>query len=154
MEYPSSVMPELRLEPGTDLPGLDAGPLTLGDFVRWAGYQENWLRVHYDRAYATQRGFRDCIQSGHHRTALLTRMITDWLGGRGRLVRLAVRHAAPVFPGDSIRCGGRILAASVAGARGLTVDLEVWAIRQDGQVASEGTAAATIASDDSPSVSR
>ncbi len=126
---------------GAALPAVEAGPLTLVDFVRWAAYQENWLRLHYDRAFAQERGLRDCIQSGHHRTALLARMITDWLGPAGWLKRLAVRHGAPVYHGDTIRCEGRVRGSSTATAGGrVVVDLDVWAVTQDGRRASEGTA--------------
>jgi acyl dehydratase len=132
------------LDPGTELPGLDVGPFTLSDFVRWAGYQENWLRIHYDRAYAAQRaGVSDCIQSGHHRTALLIRMITDWMGTRGHLVRIAVRHTAPVFPGDSIRCRGRIRNAAPADGQVL-IELDVVATTADERLVSEGTAAVRV----------
>jgi acyl dehydratase len=146
MDRVVNLMPAVDLDPGTELPGLDVGPFTLTDFVRWAAYQENWLRIHYDRAYATQhaRG-TDCIQSGHHRTALLTRMITDWLGTRGRLVRLAVRHTGPVFPGDSIRCRGRIRSSTPGGGE-TVVDLDISAVTTDARLVSEGTASVRIAS--------
>jgi acyl dehydratase len=146
MDRVVDLMPAVGLNPGTELPGLEVGPFTLTDFVRWAAYQENWLRIHYDRAYATQRVHgADCIQSGHHRTALLTRMITDWLGTRGRLVRLAVRHTAPVFPGDSIRCRGRIRSSTLGGGE-MVVELDISAVTTDARLVSEGTAVVGIAS--------
>ncbi len=144
MDHTADLTHPVGLKPGTEVPGLDVGPLTLADVVRWAAYQENWLRIHYDRAYATQQaGLADCIQSGHHRTALLTRMITDWVGTRGHLARLAVRHTAPVFAGDSIRCRGLIRTATISGAE-TVVELEIWAVTSDARVASEGTAIVKI----------
>ncbi len=144
MERVADMMRTRRLEPGTELPELCVGAFTLTDFIRWAAYQENWLRIHYDRDYAKQHlGVQDCIQSGHYRAALMMRMITDWLGTDGELTRFAVRHMAPVFPGDSIRCGGRIRSTSaVTGS--ITVELEIWAMKQGGQLASEGAAAVEI----------
>lgn len=144
MDHTANLTHPVGLKPGTELPGLDVGPLTLADIVRWAAYQENWLRIHYDRAYATQHaGLADCIQSGHHRTALLTRMITDWVGASGHLARLEVRHTAPVFPGDAIRCRGLIRSATASGAD-TVVELEIWAVTSDARVASEGTAIVKI----------
>ncbi len=154
MDHTADLTHPVGLKPGTELPGLDVGPLTLTDMVRWAAYQENWLRIHYDRVYATQHaGLADCIQSGHHRTALLTRMITDWAGERGHLARLEVRHTAPVFPGNSIRCRGLIRSANASGAE-TVVELEIWAVTSDARVASEGTATVKIdaASDGGASV--
>lgn len=128
--------------PGAPLPAVEIGPLQLADFVRWAAYQENWFALHYDRAFAQARGLRDCIQSGHHRTALIARMITDWLGPSGWLKRLAVRHRAPVFVGDTIRCEGRVRRADPEGGR--LVDLDVWVLTGDGRRTSEGTAAVEL----------
>jgi len=128
----------IMLEVGTEVPELQVGPLTLVDLVRWAAYQENWIRIHYDRDYARgQHGISECVQSGHHRVALIARMLTDWLGQFGWIKRVAVRHTAPVYLGDTLRCGGRIRA--VARER-WNVELEVWAVRQDGRYASEGMA--------------
>jgi acyl dehydratase len=129
------------LAPGAELPALDVGPLALSDFVRWAGYQENWIRMHYDAAFARQdAGLSGPVQSGHHRTALLARMITDWLGARGWLRRLAVRHTGQVRCGETIRCEGRVREVRDAAGGRTEVDLEIWATAGDGRRVSEGSA--------------
>jgi acyl dehydratase len=125
---------------------LEVGPLTLTDFVRWAGYQENWIRIHYDRAYAVeQAGQRDVVQSGHHRTALIARMVTGWIGQRGWLRRLSVRHTGVVHPGDTLQCAGRVRDVQTAGDGRFAVEIEVWAARGDGERVSTGVALADIA---------
>ncbi len=132
------------LEEGTEIQHLDAGPFSLVDFVRWAAYQENWIRFHYDDRCAVQhRDSRKVVQSGNHRLALIARMLTDWLGSSGQLKFLSVRHHAPVFLGDSIRCGGRIKRIEAI-ASGWRVQLEVWAAKGDGQHASEGSAVVEV----------
>jgi acyl dehydratase len=134
---------------GTELPPLTVGPLTHLDLVRWAGYQENWLRIHYDAAHAGRSlGARDAVQSGHHRTALITRAITDWLGERGWVRRLSIRHAAPVFPGDTLTCGGRVRAVHGGPGGQRTIDLDVWAVVGPSRTASEGTAVVELAASD------
>lgn len=133
------------LKIGDELPVLVVGPFTLADFVRWAAYQENWLRMHYDKAYADRHAhLPNCLQSGHHRAALLARMITDWLGSEGRLRRFAVRHTAPVFLGDTVRCGGRVRGTSGTEDKRMLVELDIWAINQNAQVVSEGTAVTEV----------
>jgi len=130
---------------GAEIPALDVGPLTLSDFVRWAGYQENWIRVHYDEAFAQEEmGLTGPIQSGHYRTALLARMVTDWLGSAGWMRRLAVRHTGPVQCGDVVRCEGRVRQVGATGDRVTAVEVEVWAVGRDGQRVSEGTAAVVV----------
>jgi len=132
------------VEVGQEIPALDAGPFSLLDFVRWAAYQENWIRLHYDREYTVQHlGLPDVVQSGHHRTALIVRMLTDWLGSAGELRRLRIRHEAVVLPGDAIRCGGRITGLTQTPER-MQVTLQVWAARQDGIAVSEGEAVVDV----------
>lgn len=128
------------LEAGHELPPLDVGPFILSDFVRWAAYQENWIRLHYDGEYAVQHGFPGIIQSGNHRTALIIRMLTDWLGGHGQLKRLTLSHSAVVLAGDSIRCGARIRDTGTLDEVGRAVHLDVWARNQRGQDVSTGRA--------------
>jgi acyl dehydratase len=136
------------IEVGVEIPPLTVGPFTHIDLIRWAAYQENWLRIHYDREHAGRvLGMRDAVQSGHHRTALIVRAITDWLGDGGRLRRLSVRHVAPVFPGDRLTCGGRVRAVGgqPGGSDGTrTIDVDVWAIADADRTASEGTAVVEV----------
>lgn len=130
---------------GTELPALEVGPLTLSDFVRWAGYQENWMRVHYDAVFAREHaGLAGPIQSGHYRTALLTRMVTDWVGSAGWMRRLAVRHTGPVGCGDVVRCEGRVRQVRAADDHATTVEVDIWAVGRDGQRVSEGTASLEV----------
>jgi len=132
---------------GAEIPEVEIGPLTLADFVRWAGYQENWIRLHYDRTHAVERaGYRDVVQSGHHRTALVARMVAGWIGERGWLRRLSIRHTGLVHPGDTVRCAGRIRDVRTSETGRLAVEIDVWAVRQDGERVSTGVAVADVAS--------
>jgi acyl dehydratase len=134
-----------EVEVGREVPPLRAGPFSLMDFVRWAGYQENWLRIHYDEAYAVGSArLPGVVQSGNHRTALMLRMVTDWLDSRGRVLKFTVRHTAPVHVGDELVCAGRISACSARDGGGLIVNLDVWATTGNGQRASEGTATVEV----------
>jgi len=130
---------------GAEIPEVEIGPLTLADFVRWAGYQENWIRLHYDRTQAVEHaGYRDVVQSGHHRTALVARMVTGWIGERGWLRRLSIRHTGMVHPGDTVRCAGRIRDVRESPSGRLDVEIDVWAVRQDGERVSVGVALADV----------
>jgi len=89
------------IKPG-DLPlSRDYGPLTVTDTVRWAGFQENWQHLHFDRDHVREHnGLRTFIASGAYRQALLIRMLTDWIGPLGRLRKLSLRQTHPTFEGD------------------------------------------------------
>lgn len=94
---------------GDSLPVREYGPLTIVDTVRWAGLQENWQHLHYDRDHVRQHnGLKTFIASGAYRQALLMRMLTDWIGPRGWLKRISVRHTYSTFEGDMMRFSARI----------------------------------------------
>jgi acyl dehydratase len=94
---------------GDVIPPRDYGPLTIVDTMRWAGLQENWQHLHYDRDHVRQHnGLRTFIASGAYRQALLIRMLTDWIGPRGWLRKISVRHTHSTFEGDTMRFSARI----------------------------------------------
>src|SRR5512132_396645 len=94
---------------GDAIPPREYGPLPIVDTVRWAGLQENWQHLHYDRDHVREHnGLRTFIASGAYRQALLIRMLTDWVGPRGWLSKITVRHTYSTFEGDLMRFGGRV----------------------------------------------
>ena len=99
------------------LPSREYGPLTIVDTVRWAGLQENWQHLHFDRDYVREHnGLRTFIASGAYRQALMIRTLTDWIGARGGLRKISLRHTFPTFEGDWMRYSGKVIEKS------LTVD--------------------------------
>jgi len=100
---------------GDTIPPREFGPLTIVDTVRWAGLQENWQHLHYDRDHVRQHnGLKTFIASGAYRQALLMRMLTDWIGPRGWLRKISVRHTYSTFEGDWMRFSGWIAEKSGA----------------------------------------
>ena len=105
------------VQAGAELVSRDYGPLTIVETVRWAGLQENTQQLHYDRDWVREHaGLRTFIASGAYRQALLMRMLTDWLGPRGMLRKLSVRHTYSTFEGDTMRFAARAVEKSPDGA--------------------------------------
>ena len=101
------------VQAGAELVSREYGPLTVIDTVRWAGLQENTQQLHYDRDWVREHaGLRTFIASGAYRQALLMRMLTDWLGARGMLRKLSVRHTYSTFEGDTMRFAARAVEKS------------------------------------------
>jgi acyl dehydratase len=99
---------------GDAVPAREHGPLTIVDTVRWAGLQENSQRLHFDRDHVRQHnGLKTFIASGAYRQALLMRMLTDWIGPRGWLRKISVRHTYSTFEGDRMRFGARVIQKSL-----------------------------------------
>ena len=86
------------------LGAVDYGPFTIEDAVRWAGVQENFERLHYDREYAQERGgLTSFVASGQFREVLVIRSIAAWLESCSPvLMSLEVKHLAPTSEGDSL----------------------------------------------------
>lgn len=114
------------LNTGDPIPSREYAPLTIVDTVRWAGLQENTQHLHYDRDHVRQHnGLPTFIASGAYRQALLIRMLTDWIGPRGWLRKISVRHTYSTFEGDMMRFGGRILDKSTESSDSwITCDLD------------------------------
>jgi acyl dehydratase len=111
---------------GDQIPPREFGPLTIVDTVRWAGLQENWQHLHYDRDHVRQHnGLWTFIASGAYRQALLVRMLTDWIGPRGWVKKLSVRHTYSTFEGDIMRFSARIIEKSAdSSPQSIVCDLE------------------------------
>ena len=121
------------VRPGTELAAREYGPLTVIDTVRWAGLQENTQQLHYDRDWVREHaGLRTFIASGAYRQALLMRMLTDWLGPRGRLRKLGIRHTYSTFEGDTMRFAARAVGKSTDPADPW-IECELEGSNQEGQ---------------------
>jgi hydroxyacyl-ACP dehydratase HTD2-like protein with hotdog domain len=103
----------------------------------------NGHRIHYDPTWARDvEGYPDILVHGPLQVALLARALTDWAGGRGRLVRYAVQNRGVAFPGERLRFRGVVSAVRLDGERGL-VDLDIRGER-DGTVLMPGTATVSL----------
>ena len=103
----------------------------------------NGHRIHYDKDWArTVEGYDNVLVQGPLQAALLARAITDWIGGRGRLVEYAVQNRAVAFAGEELRFGGVVTGKRLSDNIGL-VDLDI-AGRRDDAVLMPGTATVAL----------
>jgi hydroxyacyl-ACP dehydratase HTD2-like protein with hotdog domain len=103
----------------------------------------NGHRIHYDKDWArTVEGYDDVIVQGPLQAALLARAVTDWIGGRGRLVEYSVQNRAVAIAGEELNFGGSVTATRLADNVGL-VDLEIAGRRGD-TVLMPGTATVAL----------
>jgi hydroxyacyl-ACP dehydratase HTD2-like protein with hotdog domain len=104
----------------------------------------NGHRIHYDRPYAMQvEGHPDILVHGPLQTALMQKTLTDWIGPKGRLVKIALQNRANAFPGEELRFVGRVVGKREEHGRGL-IDLEVHEEKGEGQVIMPGTATVSL----------
>src|SRR5580658_7286015 len=63
----------------------------------------NAHRIHYDYRWATDiEGYPDIVVHGPLQVALMAKMLTDWAGPRGQLVRISIRHRGAAFAGEQL----------------------------------------------------
>ena len=103
----------------------------------------NGHRIHYDKDWATTvEGYDDVLVQGPLQSALLARAVTDWIGGRGRLVRYSVQNRAVAYPGEELTFGGVVTAKRVEDGVGV-LDLDIAGRRGD-EVLMPGTATVAL----------
>jgi hydroxyacyl-ACP dehydratase HTD2-like protein with hotdog domain len=103
----------------------------------------NGHRIHYDKDWArTTEGYDDVIVQGPLQAALLARAVTDWIGGRGRLVEYAVQNRAIALAGERLTFDGAVTGKRLVDNIGL-VDLDI-AGRRDDTVLMPGTATVAL----------
>jgi hydroxyacyl-ACP dehydratase HTD2-like protein with hotdog domain len=102
----------------------------------------NGHRIHYDKEWArdTER-YDNVLVHGPLQAALLSRALTDWIGGDGRLVAFSVQNRAIAYPGQLLMFGGVITGKRAGGL----VDLDISCTRGD-EVLMPGTATVALPS--------
>jgi hydroxyacyl-ACP dehydratase HTD2-like protein with hotdog domain len=100
----------------------------------------NGHRIHYDIQWARDvEGYDNVLVQGPLQAALLSRSLTDWIGGAGRLVAFGVQNRAVAYPGQQLTFGG-----VVTGKRSTDlVDLDIFCRRGD-DVLMPGTATVSL----------
>lgn len=124
----------IALADGDAMPSTTAGPLTLTDFVRYAGAGGDFNPLHHDEAAARDAGMPGVFGMGLLHAGMLGIRLARWVGPLN-VRRFAVRFTGQVWPGDELTFTGRVVA--VAGDR---ADIELEVTRQTGDVALRATA--------------
>jgi hydroxyacyl-ACP dehydratase HTD2-like protein with hotdog domain len=100
----------------------------------------NGHRIHYDKEWARDReGYDNVLVQGPLQAALLSRALTDWIGGNGRLVAFSVQNRAIALPGQELTFGGVVADKRSDGL----VDLDIFCKRGD-DVLMPGTASVSL----------
>lgn len=103
----------------------------------------NGHRIHYDKDFARDvEGYDNVLVHGPLQAALLSRALTDWIGGDGRLVAFSVQNRAIAHPGQELTFGGVVTGKRVTDTRAY-VDSDIFCRRGD-DVLMPGTATVTL----------
>jgi hydroxyacyl-ACP dehydratase HTD2-like protein with hotdog domain len=106
----------------------------------------NGHRIHYDKEWARDvEGYDNVLVQGPLQAALLSRALTDWIGGDGRLVAFSVQNRAIAYPGQALTFGGVVTGKRSDGL----VDLDIFCKRRE-DVLMPGTATVALPQRDTP----
>nr|WP_175439457.1 MaoC family dehydratase [Streptomyces vilmorinianum] len=113
------------MTPGDALPPLEI-PITRTLIVAGAVASRDYQDVHHDAELAREKGSPDIFMNILTTNGLVGRYITDHLGPRAVLRKVAIRLGAPNYPGDTMTLTGTVtdveretVRIRVVGANGL-----------------------------------
>ncbi|MEY2230474.1 MaoC family dehydratase [Streptomyces sp. BF23-19] len=109
---------------GDTLPPLEI-PVTRTLIVAGAIASRDYQDVHHDAALAQEKGSPDIFMNILTTNGLVGRYITDHLGPRAVLRKVAIRLGAPNYPGDTMTLTGTVTAVSGTAVAGTVVEIRV-----------------------------
>jgi len=116
--------------------------LTRTMFVKYAGASGDFNPMHHDDTIATQVGNPSVFGHGMLSMGLAARVVKDWFGPEA-ILRLQVRFAKQVWPGDVLTCKATVTGKRDENGEHL-VDLDLLVENQDGVQAIIGSATAAV----------
>jgi hydroxyacyl-ACP dehydratase HTD2-like protein with hotdog domain len=97
-----------ELRPGDHIPALT---VTIGaaQMFFFSAAVHNGHRIHYDRDWATGvEGYPAPLVQGALQSALLARVVTDWMGAAGRLLRFSSQNRGAAYIDETLTFSGTV----------------------------------------------
>lgn len=137
---------------GDELPELVRGPMTTSHVMRWSGAIENWHRIHYDQAFATEHdGLPGLLINGTWKQHFLVALVRGWVEPAGWLARIQMSFRGMDLVGDTLTAHGRVTEVQRADEYGLVV-CEIGIRNQRDEPTTTGGATAVLPLRDGPPV--
>jgi acyl dehydratase len=114
------------------------GPVTVSDFVRYAGASGDFNPLHFDPERAQAAGFDEPFAQGMFTAGVLASFAADWMGPEN-VRSVAVRFVEIVRLGDTLTCAGRVTEVQERDGERIA-HAELTCSRQNGAVAVRGSA--------------
>ena len=118
---------------GDELPSFVITPTTV-QLMRYCGVTWNMHRIHFDAAQAAAEGYPGVMVQSHLHQAFLTRLVTDWMGPRGRLRRLNTSVRRFAVAGDTLVLRGLVVMTEQKDEHSGLITVDVEEVRRDDNV--------------------
>jgi acyl dehydratase len=118
--------------------------------VQWAGATGDFNPLHYEDDFATTMGVGAPIVHGALKRAWLGQLMTDWIGGEGRLKKMSCQYRGMDYPrkmktidapldGETWWCRGKVT-GKYEDAGDHMVECEIWVENGKGERTTPGSA--------------
>ncbi len=125
-----------------EIPPLLKQPTTR-QLVMWAGASGDYFAIHYDKDFAQSKGLPGVIVHGQLVAGFLGQLITDWIGERGSLKKLACNYKGMNFPNETITCQGKVSKKYIENGEHY-IECHIWAENARGEKTVTGRAIITL----------
>ena len=109
----------------------------------WAGASGDYFAIHYDKDFAQSKGLPGVIVHGQLVAGFLGQLITDWIGDRGNLKKLACNYKGMNFPNETITCRGKVNKKYIENGEHY-IECHIWAENARGEKTVTGRAILTL----------
>jgi acyl dehydratase len=132
------------IEVDYEIPALVKYPTTM-QLVKFAGASGDYYQIHYDKDFALANGLPGVIVHGWLGLSFLGKMVTDWMGEQGELLKLSGSYHGMNKVHEDIICNGRVTRKYQQDGKNL-VRVEFWAENPAGEKTITGNAVVALPS--------
>jgi acyl dehydratase len=132
------------IEAGNEIPALVKYPTTM-QLVKYAAASGDYYQIHYDKDFAVASGLPGVIVHGWLALSFLAQMLTEWLGGEGKLEKLSGSYRGMNLVHEEIFCYGRVTKKYIENDKNCA-RVEIWAENPRGDKTVTGTAVVSLPS--------
>jgi acyl dehydratase len=124
---------------GDELPPLVKPPVDRLQIARYVAAAQDWSPLYVDEPFARNSGFPSALAPGMLAMGFLAELVVDWVRG-ARLRKFQARFVKIVWPGDVLTARGRVNERRFEDGGKYSIDIEVWAENQRGELVVRGVA--------------
>jgi acyl dehydratase len=114
-------------------------PVDRLQIARYVAAAQDWNPLSIDEPHAKNAGFPSALAPGMIAMGFLAELASEWVRG-ARLRRFQARFVKIIWPGDVLTARGRVVERRFEEGGKYSMDLELWAENQRGELVVKGSA--------------